>query len=100
MAAQFLSSLLSRGFLLQRYLPRLMAFALVAIFAVGLAISFRQFQSVASKKSAADPVQRDYWPTQDWRVASPESQGMNADVLQKMQTFIKVNRPAVYSVLV
>ena len=32
---------------------------------------------------AADK-QPDYWPTKGWRAASPESQGMESDLLAKM----------------
>jgi CubicO group peptidase (beta-lactamase class C family) len=31
--------------------------------------------------------QRDYWPTTEWRTASPESQGMSSTALAEVQTF-------------
>jgi CubicO group peptidase (beta-lactamase class C family) len=49
--------------------------------------------------SAADE-QPDYWPTKGWRTASPESQGMNSDLLLKMLNLIWEKGIDIHSVLV
>ncbi len=49
--------------------------------------------------SAADK-QPDYWPTKGWRTASPESQGMDSDLLVKMLNLIWEKNIDIHSVLV
>ncbi|NCN09255.1 MAG: serine hydrolase [Leptospira sp.] len=39
------------------------------------------------KVSELKKIQRDYWPTQAWKSASPESLGMNTDKLQEMEKY-------------
>ena len=48
---------------------------------------------------AADK-QPDYWPTKGWRTASPESQGMDSDLLVKMLNLIWEKNIDIHSVLV
>jgi CubicO group peptidase (beta-lactamase class C family) len=48
---------------------------------------------------AADK-QSDYWPTKGWRTASPESQGMDSDLLAKMLDSIWKKSIDIHSVLV
>ena len=48
---------------------------------------------------AADK-QPDYWPTKGWRAASPESQGMDSDLLVKMLNLIWEKNIDIHSVLV
>ena len=48
---------------------------------------------------AADK-QPDYWPTKGWRSASPESQGMESDLLAKMLDTIWEKNINIHSVLV
>ena len=48
---------------------------------------------------AADK-QPDYWPTKGWRTASPESQGMDSDLLVKMLNMIWEKSIDIHSVLV
>ena len=42
----------------------------------------------------------DYWPTKGWRTASPESQGVDSNLLVKMLETIGEKQIAIYSVLV
>ena len=49
--------------------------------------------------SAADE-KPDYWPTKAWRSASPESQGVDSNLLVKMLETIGEKKIAIYSVLV
>ncbi|MBW2366122.1 MAG: serine hydrolase, partial [Deltaproteobacteria bacterium] len=42
----------------------------------------------------------DYWPTKAWRTASPESQGMDSNLLVKMLETIGEKKIAIHSVLV
>ena len=44
--------------------------------------------------------QPDYWPTEDWRTAFPESQGMDSDLLAKMLNRIWEKHINIHSVLV
>lgn len=46
------------------------------------------------------PVQRDYWPTDDWRESTPEKQGMNSKYLESLREHIKEDLPHMRSVLV
>ena len=50
--------------------------------------------------AAAKPPGRDYWPTQNWRSAYPETQGMDSSKLLKVMPFIKENLPDIRSLLV
>jgi len=45
-------------------------------------------------------VQRDYWPTDDWRASTPEEQGMNSKYFESLREHIKENLPHMRSVLV
>ena len=49
--------------------------------------------------SAADK-HPDYWPTKGWRTSSPESEGMDSDLLVKMLNVIWENNIDIHSVLV
>ncbi|MFX1319212.1 MAG: serine hydrolase domain-containing protein [Promethearchaeota archaeon] len=42
----------------------------------------------------------DYWPTAEWRVSSPELQGMNSAILQQLHTHIHTNELPLDSYLV
>lgn len=46
------------------------------------------------------PVQRDYWPTNGWRVSTPEEQGMNSKYFDSLQEHVKEDLPHMRSVLV
>ena len=48
---------------------------------------------------AADQ-QPDYWPTKGWKAASPESQGMDSDLLHTMLNMIWETDIDIHSVLV
>ncbi len=43
---------------------------------------------------------RDYWPTNEWRVSTPDKQGMDPSVLAGIETDTKANKPYVNSLLV
>jgi CubicO group peptidase (beta-lactamase class C family) len=47
-------------------------------------------------------VQRDYWPTVDWRESTPQEQGMEPDVLLRLDTYLKEvqTRPELNTVLI
>jgi CubicO group peptidase (beta-lactamase class C family) len=42
----------------------------------------------------------DYWPTDQWRIAEPEAQGMDSATLEEIPAFIKDNRLPIDSVVV
>ena len=46
------------------------------------------------------PVQRDYWPTKDWRESTPNEQGMDSKQFKLLHEHIKENLPHMRSVLV
>ena len=49
--------------------------------------------------TAAQSKQADYWPTEGWRTATPESQGMNSELLAEMFKKINDNNFNIYSLL-
>jgi CubicO group peptidase (beta-lactamase class C family) len=48
----------------------------------------------------AEPLKRDYWPTEGWRISAPEAQGMDSQKLLKVIPFIIDNLPEIQSLLV
>ena len=46
------------------------------------------------------PPERDYWPTDDWRVASPKDQNLDGDKLQEMVDYIYENEIPIKEVLI
>jgi CubicO group peptidase (beta-lactamase class C family) len=54
----------------------------------------------SSQQRPAVPSQRDYWPTNGWRTASPKAQGMDPDVLAAIQGTVAGLHPEIQSVLV
>ena len=40
---------------------------------------------------AAEPAQvvRDYWPTEDWQISTPENEGMNSTKLDEMLNYLE-----------
>ena len=44
--------------------------------------------------------QRDYWPTENWRISTPEAQGMDSAKILKVIPFIVNNLPDIQSLLV
>lgn len=55
----------------------------------------------ASAHSAAAPVPApDYWPTQGWRSAAPEAQGMDSSLLAQMLEDMSAEQVALHSLLV
>lgn len=46
------------------------------------------------------PIQRDYWPTNDWRESTPDEQGMDSEHFDLLREHIKKNLPHMRSVLV
>jgi CubicO group peptidase (beta-lactamase class C family) len=54
----------------------------------------------SSQQRPAVPSQRDYWPTNGWRTAPPEAQGMDPDVLAAIQGSVASLHPEIRSVLV
>ena len=45
-------------------------------------------------------LDRDYWPTGEWRISPPEQQGMDPDALAKISAFVTANFPGMSSILV
>lgn len=45
-------------------------------------------------------IQRDYWPTADWRESSPQEQRMSPAVLAKLDTYVKETRPYLNTLLI
>jgi CubicO group peptidase (beta-lactamase class C family) len=59
-----------------------------------------QQQTATSRRPAAEPTQRDYWPTAGWRTAAPDQQGMDPQVLNDLDTQVPDQYPQVRSLLV
>ena len=62
-------------------------------------------EPAATESSSMDgdtalPQEEVYWPTERWRVAAPEAQGMDAALLQQMLEVIDEQGPRIYSVVV
>ena len=57
-------------------------------------------ETTATTQAAAGPIQRDYWPTAGWRTAAPAEQGMDAAVVDDLDTIVPDGYPQVRSVLV
>jgi CubicO group peptidase (beta-lactamase class C family) len=53
-----------------------------------------------SSDAQVDPATRDYWPTDDWRTASPESMGMDAALLMAADQRIRTETPLLSSMVV
>ena len=47
-------------------------------------------------------MQRDYWPTTEWRTSTPEQQGVNSQLVSELDHFLQdiQKRPALNTVLV
>lgn len=56
--------------------------------------------AACSSAPSTAPVQRDYWPTDDWRETTPEKQGMQSKYFESLREHIKKNLPHMRSVLV
>jgi CubicO group peptidase (beta-lactamase class C family) len=49
--------------------------------------------------AASDSVERDYWPTNEWRSSEPEQQGMDSAVLDQLTMYVEEKLPLTSSVL-
>jgi CubicO group peptidase (beta-lactamase class C family) len=56
--------------------------------------------TATTSQPAAEPAQRDYWPTAGWRTAAPDQQGMDPQVLDELDTQVPERYPQVHSLLV
>jgi CubicO group peptidase (beta-lactamase class C family) len=56
--------------------------------------------AAALTPAEAKSPQRDYWPTEKWRVSTPEAEGMDSQELLKIIPFIINNLPDIQSLLV
>jgi CubicO group peptidase (beta-lactamase class C family) len=56
--------------------------------------------SATSQPPPAGPTHRDYWPTAGWRTAAPNTQGMDPQVLDDLDTIVPERYPQVRSLLV
>ena len=45
-------------------------------------------------------ILRDYWPTQDWQYATPEQVGMDASLLENIQSYASTCVPHIHSLLI
>jgi len=54
----------------------------------------------AGPARAADPPERDYWPTQGWRISTPEAQGLDIGRLLKVIPYIIEKKLDIRSLLV
>jgi hypothetical protein len=59
-----------------------------------------QRSTVSSQQGSAVPRQRDYWPTNGWRTAPPQAEGMDPAVLATIPGNVASLHPEVRSVLV
>ncbi len=87
------------GSLRQQRWIQLLAAGLACVLAAACTSPVRE---EATPTSAASPslIQRDYWPTADWRTAAPEQQGMDPAILDYLNTQVPTFYPQVRSVLV
>jgi CubicO group peptidase (beta-lactamase class C family) len=46
------------------------------------------------------PLQRDYWPTNDWKQANPQDMSMDADRLARMHAHLHENVPGLHGLLI
>src|SRR5215208_684001 len=46
------------------------------------------------------PPERDHWPTESWRVAGPETQGLDGTSLQKIDEYARASLPPIRAVVV
>jgi hypothetical protein len=44
--------------------------------------------------------ERDYWPTGDWGESSPHAQGMDADMLSRLQAYGLAGTPNIHGIAV
>jgi CubicO group peptidase (beta-lactamase class C family) len=56
--------------------------------------------TATTSQPAAEPSQRDYWPTTGWRTAAPADQGMDPQVLDDLDAQVPDRYPQVRSLLV
>jgi CubicO group peptidase (beta-lactamase class C family) len=56
--------------------------------------------TACSTAPPSTPVQRDYWPTNDWRESTPGEQGVDSEYFDLLREHIKDNLPHMRSVLV
>lgn len=79
-----------KGFLMlrRRYITQfIVTFSIIAL-------------GACSSSSSLTTVQRDYWPTDDWRETTPEKQGMNSLYFESLREYVEENFPHMRSVLV
>ncbi|MCK5058700.1 MAG: hypothetical protein KAT34_18765 [Candidatus Aminicenantes bacterium] len=58
------------------------------------------FLFLISNETVVESKPDNYWPTEKWRNATPESQGMDSEILNNMLNFITMSRKAIRSVIV
>ena len=68
--------------------------AVLIVFLISLIAFLVTFSTEAQSK------QEDYWPTEGWRTATPESQGMNSELLAEMFRYIHNNNIDIDSLLI
>jgi CubicO group peptidase (beta-lactamase class C family) len=56
--------------------------------------------AVAQKVPAHEPAGETYWPTQGWRVSTPEAQGMDSDTLAQAFDYIRQHQIPIHSLLI
>lgn len=50
--------------------------------------------------SASSSTIQDYWPTEEWRLSSPEEQGMNSTILNMTTDYLEIDDTVFHSLLV
>jgi len=59
-----------------------------------------QKQAEVSTLTKKTEIKRDYWPTQDWKISTPEEQGMDSSTLDQLDKDINKQFPQIHSFLV
>jgi len=62
--------------------------------------AFAIYNGIEAAPLEIDLPERDYWPTDKWRIAPPEEQGMNSDKLREMVEYIDENNISIKNVLI
>lgn len=65
-----------------------------------LVFIFCLFACFPETASGAPPKQREYWPTAEWKTATPETQGMDSAKLMVADAFVRERLPDAFSLLV
>jgi CubicO group peptidase (beta-lactamase class C family) len=70
------------------------------LFAVCVVLLMIQFIPVSGVSLAQTDTDRDYWPTSEWLISTPEDHGLRTDILNQIDTSIDENNVEIDSVII